>query len=142
VQPGQYLAGGISELLAVTGPVTGTGGIGTYSVSDNTLSVASQAMTGNGNVFVFGPFPDGAYTVQGTYYASAAQLSSTTTTNWMVLNAPALLLAACMMQAAAFLENDQMLSRWGSDYSERLSALVKADKAERWAASQLSIQTA
>jgi hypothetical protein len=145
VQPGQYLTdttGAIGETLAVTGTESGTGGLGTYDVSDATLTVGIESMAANGNVFVFGPAPDGAYTLQGTYYASAPQLSSSTTTNWMVLNASSTLLAACMMQAGAFLKDQAMVQMWSADYGERIGALVQSDKAERWAASTLSIQTA
>lgn len=145
VQPNQYLTDGnlqILETLAITGAETGTGGVGTYDVSDSSARIGLESMSANGAVFVFGPYPDSAYTLSGTYYASAPLLSAKTTTNWMVLNAPSLLLAACMMQAAAFLKDVAMLQMWGADYAERMGALVQADKAERWAASQLVTQTA
>jgi hypothetical protein len=58
----------------------------------------------------------------------------------MVVNTPALMLAACMVEAAKFLENDAMLQRWQGDYNERLTALVNADKAERWAASTVAVE--
>jgi hypothetical protein len=143
VQPGQILSDSnthITETLSVTGLGTGTGGTGTYSVSDSSLSVSSESMSASGSVFIFGPYPDNAYQVQGTYYASAPLLSSTNTTNWMVVNTPALMLAACMVEAAKFLENDAMLQRWQGDYNERLTALVNADKAERWAASTVAVE--
>lgn len=92
--------------------------------------------------FVFGPYPDTAYTLQGTYYAKAALLNISNITNWMVLNVPDLLLAGCMVQAAMFLKDAAMSQLWGQDYAQRLTALVNADKAERWAASTMSIDAA
>lgn len=127
-----------------------------YSIAGSTLTLTNGAVAGQilevtylapptgspaslSSQFIFGPYPDSDYTVLGTYYASAPLLSLTTTTNWMVLNAPELLLAACMVQAATFLKDLQMLQMWGQDYATRLSGLVNADKAERWAASTMSI---
>lgn len=144
VQPGQYLTDGntnITETLAVTALGTGVGKTGTYNVSDSSLAVSSESMTANGNVFIFGPYPDNAYMLQGTYYASAPLLSLSQTTNWMVLNTPSLLLDACMVEAAKFLEDDAKLQRWQGAYSAKLTALVNADKAERWAASTLAVES-
>lgn len=141
IQPNQYLTDGgnqINETLAVTG----NAGTNSWSVSDSTIVVGSETITASGSVFVFGPYPDAAYTLSGTYYAAAPLLNASNTTNWMVSNVPTLLLAACMMQAAAFLKDQAMLQMWSADYAEKLGALVLADKAERWASSQLVVQTA
>ena len=99
------------------------------------LAQAGQTLTvyyGAGSVLIFGPYPDGNYTVQGTYYAKAALLSATNTINWMVLYCPTLLQAACMIEVAKFLTNDQLLTRWTGLYQQRLKAFVDRDKAERW----------
>jgi hypothetical protein len=90
--------------------------------------------------FVFGPYPDSAYTLQGTYYQSAPLLSESATTNWMVDSAPSMLHAACMVECAKFLLDDVMLQRWEPRYQQKLKAVVDADKAERWAASTMEVQ--
>jgi len=90
--------------------------------------------------FIFGPYPDSAYTIQGTYYQKAPLLSNSQTTNWMVLNSPMLLHAACMIKAGEFLVDDAMIARWTALYQPRLEALVNRDKAERWAASTMQVE--
>ena len=128
-----------------------------YTVSGTTLVLGTAALLGQvlfvqgapstlstspTSAFIFGPYPDSAYTVQGTYYQHASRLSSTNTTNWMVQYSPDLILAACMVEAARFLKDSDMLQLWGQDYGTRLVDLITADKAERWAASTLQVETA
>lgn len=134
--------------VIITGQTSGTsGGTGNYTAAsinplNPTYTVNSEAMTGGGNVFIFGPYPDGNYQVAGTYYQKIPALNSSNTTNWVVLNAPMMLLEACMVQAALFLEDDQMLSRWSGRYTASLKALVDQDKAERWGQATMQVETA
>lgn len=127
---------GVSSGTTISALLTGTGGTGTYTV-DNSQTVASEAMTGGGGVFIFGPYPDSNYTVQGTYYQKAAALSGTNTTNWMVLNAPDVLLAACMVVASRFVKDAEQVQVWEQMYQTSLQQLIMQDKAERWAGSTL-----
>jgi hypothetical protein len=132
-----------------------------YSISGGNLVLANGALAGQTlyvqyaapilggaptatgtTAFVFGPYPDSAYSISGTYYQAIPALSSSNTTNWAVLNAPMMLHAACMVSAAKFLLNDPMLNRWTPIYQQKLKALVDADKAERWAAATMQVETA
>lgn len=132
----------IANATIVTSQLTGTtGGIGTYSVS-GTTSAGSEAMTGGGEIFVYGPYPDSNYTIAGTYYGVIPLLTSGASTNWLTSKAPALLQAACMVEAAIYVADDAMLTRWSSKYQEKLKALVDMDKAERWAAGTLALEIA
>ncbi len=134
--------------LIITGQTSGTsGGTGNYTAAsinplNPTYTINSQGMTAGGNVFIFGPYPDGNYQVAGTYYQKIPALSSANTTNWVVLTAPMMLLEACMTQAATFLEDDQMLTRWNGRYTASLKALVDQDKAERWGQATMQVETA
>lgn len=125
----------------ITGQLTGTtGGTGTYTVSDS-QTVVSEAMTGGGSVFIFGPYPDSAYVITGVYYSKGTALSSGSTTNWMVLNCPETLFAYCMIEAAKFLKDDDLLQNWTGIATDFLQSLVVQDKAERWASSTMQIET-
>lgn len=128
---------GFNTIITALG--TGTGGTGTYTVN-NSQTVGSEPMIGGGSVFNFGPYPDSAYNIQGTYYQKATALSVANTTNWMVTNAPLLLHSACMVECAKFLLDDAMLGRWQSVYESSLASLILADKAERWAASTMAVE--
>lgn len=142
------LVQGAGVLFSVTNPVviisqlTGTsGGIGTYSVSGSS-SAGSEAMTGGGEIFVFGPYPDSNYQIAGTYYGAIPALSSGSPTNWLTNKAPALLLAACLVEAAIYIGSDTLLARWSPKYQEKLKALVDQDKAERWTPGTMAIEIA
>lgn len=95
-----------------------------------------------GSNFIFGPFPDSGYATQGWYYQLAALLSGSQTTNWMVLKAPWMLHAQCMVQAMKFLVNSDGVALWTATYQDKLTALINADKAERWNASTLQMEVA
>lgn len=141
---GVLLVPGIDYTISLT-TLTLTNGaiVGQTLYVQYLVSISGGIPTAAGSTaLIFGPFPDSAYTVQGTYYQSAPLLNSGTTTNWMVLNAPTMLLAACMVEAAKFLEDDTMLGRWEPRYQQKLKALVDADKAERWGAATLQVEIA
>lgn len=103
--------------------------------------IARDSSSGT-SVFVFGPYPDSAYSVLGTYYADAPQLTSLAPTNWMTTNCPWALHAACMVEVGKFLIDDELIARWAPTYQMRLKAVVDADKAERWADATMQIETA
>ncbi len=114
---------------------------GTYTVNFS-QTVASEAMSGGGNVFIFGPFPDSGYSVQGVYYQATGMLSVINNVNWLITHVPWLLHAACMVEVGKFLRNQATIDQWTAVYQARLPSLVEADKAERWAASTMAIEAA
>lgn len=149
VTPGAIIAGAglpttITGAITITGQNSGTtGGIGLYALANpNNITVASEPITSGGNVFVFGPYPDSAYSVAGTYYGTIPLLTSGAPTNWVITLAPTLMLAACMVEAAHFIADDALLTRWTNKYEEKLKALVDMDKAERWSAGTMAIEIA
>lgn len=129
---------GVSAVM-ITGLLSGTGGVGTYSVSNTALAIAAESMTAGGSVFIFGPYPDSAYTVQGVYYKAAALLNSTNTTNWMVTNIPNLFFAAAMMEASLYLRDTEGLQLWSAKYEAGLKQLLDQDKAERWGSATMEV---
>lgn len=120
-----------------------------YNVAGGFITLVTGASVGQvlvaytsvGSVLIFAPYPDFAYTVQGTYYGSAPLLSSSQPTNWMVMRAPDMLMAACIREAATFLTDLNLYQAWDARYQQKLKALVDQDKAERWAASTLQVET-
>ena len=140
-QPIDDITGLIQFGTILTAFGTGTGGVGTYTVSLS-QTVGSESMTAGGEVFIFGPYPDSNYIMQGTYYAQAALLTSSATTNWMVLKAPTLLHAACMLKAQPFIRDPDGLALWSGIYQTELEGLINKDKAERWGAATMQIEVA
>lgn len=140
-QPIDDVTGNIAFGTILTAFVSGTGGTGTYTVSLS-QNVTAESMTAGGEVFIFGPYPDSSYPMQGTYYAQAALLTSANATNWMVLKAPTLLHAACMVKAQPFIRDTDGLTLWSGIYQAELEGLINKDKAERWGAATMQIEAA
>lgn len=124
-----------------------------YTVSGNTLTLTTGASVGQNlyvqaigatsgtSVFIFGPYPDSSYSVQGTYYQSAPLLSATQATNWMVTSAPSMLLANCMRQAGKFLKDVPMVEGWTQLYQDALTKLIERDTAARFGEGTLVVST-
>lgn len=122
-----YLAD--STFTADSGSVTtSTSGI-EWTVSP-TQTRASGPLTSGG--FIFGPFPDSAYRIQGTYYRRTDALSSSNTETWMTAEMPLTLLAACMIEASKFLRDPQAAQLWEAEMEQRVQAIVLSDKADRF----------
>ena len=146
IQIGMPISDGGNQIVppcTITAQLSGvTGGVGTYSIATSTLTGSgTEKITGGGNVFIFGPYPDSAYTVSGTYYSKGTALSVANTTNWMVLNCPETLHAYCMIEAGKFLKDQGMVAQWTETAQDFLLTLIERDKGERWAASTMQIET-
>jgi len=113
----------------------------TYGALQGQTLLVYYINSGATPVFIFGPYPDSPYIIQGTYYAKAPLLSAAQATNWMVDSNEAadVLLAACMVEAGVFLKDLTMVQTWEARYQTKLKALVDQDKAERWGAGTLAV---
>jgi len=126
-----------------------------YYISGTTLTLYHGATTGqvlyvlgsagpsadSSSVFIFGPYPDSAYTVGGTYYSQAPLLSGSQATNWMVTSAPSMLFANCMRQAGKFLKDVPMVQGWTQLYQDALAKLIARDTSSRFGESPLVIRS-
>jgi hypothetical protein len=98
----------------------------TRSSSGKPLYIGRQ-----GSNFVFGPYPDSAYTVAGVYYKRLDPLSGANETNWFTANAPDLLLYAALCEAAPYLKNDIRIAVWQAKFTEALGQVQgEADREE------------
>lgn len=77
----------------------------------------------DGSTFVFGPSPDGTYTLNGTYFAKPTVLRSyaaDAAAHWLVVNAPDLLLYGALLEAQTYLMNDKRLPVWQGFFDRAL----------------------
>lgn len=77
----------------------------------------------DGTTFVFGPLPDGTYTLNGTYLAKPTALrsyASDAAAHWLVVNAPDLLLYGALMEAQPYVMNDKRFPLWDAKYNEAI----------------------
>jgi hypothetical protein len=89
--------------------------------------------------FIFGPYPDSAYTVKGTYYKRLDALSTENETNWFTENAQDLLRWAALCSAARYIVNDQRIPVWEENYAEAILAIQAEDDAEEFSGSPLQV---
>lgn len=95
-----------------------------------------------GSNFVFGPYPDSAYALTGTYWMRSPQLTTVNNVTWMTNLIPTVLLAACLKYAARFNKDAEGLQMWDGIYQEGLTKFVLADKAEEVSGSSLAMVAA
>ena len=84
----------------------------------NTTTVADgstgqpKIYTMEGSNFVFGPSPDSSYTGKLLYYKKLSALSDSTTTNWLITNAPYAYLYAIMLEAMVWDKNYEEAAKY------------------------------
>lgn len=74
------------------------------------------------NHWLVGPAPDQAYPFKIPYYGTLTFLDETVSTNWLTINAPNLLLYACLVEAIPFVKADERIPVWQSMYAEMKAA--------------------
>ena len=76
------------------------------------------------NTFYVAPTPDASYTVKLGYIYRPAQLSSSNTTTWVSVNAPEVLLYACLIQAYSYTKGPlEMLQYFENSYKQALQGI-------------------
>lgn len=91
--------------------------------------------------FIFGPYPDSAYTIKGTYYKRLTALSDSNTTNWFTTNAPGILLFAALCEAEPFMKNDARILVWQSKYEQEKTGIEDEEERERFSGGGLRMIT-
>ena len=84
----------------------------------------------DGTSFVFGPEPDGEYTLTLRYFAKPRALRDPLLqdgSNWLTTNAPDLCLYGALLEAESFLKNDSRIAVWRDFYTDAL-----ADYRDQW----------
>ena len=93
-----------------------------------------------GQNFIFAPYPDSAYTVGGVYFARLPSLSATNTTNWLTVKNPDLIMAAALLEASTYLDDQPGVQYWTGRYGEISQDVQQSDKLERFSGSPLMMR--
>lgn len=88
--------------------------------------------------FVFGPYPDSTYTIKGVYYKKLTVLSDSNTTNWLITDAPDLILFAALVEAKIFIMDDPRITLWNARYEAARAAITQQDRDEEFSGSVMS----
>lgn len=89
--------------------------------------------------FIFGPYPDSAYTVSGLYYRRLEALSGTNTTNWLIEDVPDMLIFASLCEAAPWMRNDERIAVWEQKYKQIKDRVQTNDEQEEFSGSPISV---
>jgi hypothetical protein len=74
----------------------------------------------------FRPAPDTSYDVEIYYFAKPNDLEIDTDTNVALTNHPEVYLYACLMEVAIYLEDDNLLQKWGILYDREIAKVNSA----------------
>lgn len=72
----------------------------------------------DGDKFIFGPFPDQDYSVEGTIYSRPYPLSISNETNEWTDYTPDALLFACLAETSSFIREDERVALWENKYNQ------------------------
>ena len=86
-----------------------------------------------------GSNPDAVYTTSMTYYKTFTALSDAAPTNWVILNAPDLILYGVLLEAEPFIMNDERIPLWATAFKQPLDDIQFADNKDRHSDSALRV---
>ena len=94
-----------------------------------------------GPAFIFGPYPDSAYTIKGVYYKQLTAISGAAVNTLFTTN-PDLYLFACLAEGDMVIGRDPRVQIWESKYQRILADVNGMDKAEDASGSSLQMRVA
>ena len=86
-----------------------------------------------------GPIPASVQEVEMLFYKKFDNLSASTTTNWMITNAPDIYLYGSMLEAEPFIMNDERVPLWAQALQQGISDLQEQDNKDRHSGSALRV---
>ena len=93
------------------------------------------------NEIRIGPTPSGVYEMEMLFWRKFPTLSSTTMTNWMLLNSPDIYLYGSLMEMEPFIQNDARTQLWAAGYYKAIETLQLQDDKDRHSGSALTVQS-
>lgn len=89
----------------------------------------------------FGPSPDGPYDLHFTYIRKIELLGVNVPANWLLEKHPDIYLYGTLVQAEAFLNNDERIQLWKGALDEALQELVDMGNRMRYSAAPLRMRS-
>ena len=86
----------------------------------------------SGSDIIFGPYPDGDYTLSGVYYAKPTALSLSNETNFLVEDHPDLLLYGALAHSAGYVGQDERSQYWGAQFQSALTQIQAQGGAQKF----------
>ena len=93
----------------------------------------------DGTTFIFGPYPDSAYTVKGVRYTQPTAISGASLSSFFTNN-PDLYLFACLAESEILLGRDERIAVWEAKYQKILAQVNGLDDREDQSGSNLQMR--
>ncbi len=87
------------------------------------------------------PAPSGGMTADIAYWKRFDALSDSQPANWLLTNAPDVYLYATLLEAAAFIGDDERLPLWTGAYDRAVQSLQRSDDRGTWSGSAPVVRT-
>ena len=92
------------------------------------------------NELRLGRVPDGEYEMEMLFYRKFDNLSDAKPTNWVLENAPDILLYGSLLELEPFIQNDARIQVWASGYQNAVEKLQLQDEKDRHSGSALMVR--
>lgn len=93
------------------------------------------------NAIKFAPFPDAPYDLHFTYLRKIELLGANVPGNWLLTAHPDIYLYGALVQAEAFLVNDERISLWKGALDEAMGELIDAGNRRRTSAAPVRLRS-
>ena len=112
-----------------------------YAKYPNRAAEGKPVLIGReGSNFIFGPYPDSAYAVAGTYYAKPTVVSSSA--NALYVANPDLYLYAALCEAAPYIGDDPRIAVWEAKLNAIFNQIAYEASSEEGSSGGLSVKAA
>jgi hypothetical protein len=105
----------------------------------STLTGTPQMYTIIADEIQLGPIPGSALTIEMLFYKKFDALTTVTTTNWMIINAPDVYLYGCLLEAEPFIMNDPRVQLWATAFKQAITDIQEQDNKDRHSGSALRV---
>lgn len=87
-----------------------------------------QALINLGGTWQIWPYTDGTYTYRAYHFAIVPNLTSSATTNWVILNFPEAYLFGCLAAARGYVQDDPRFPIWEQRFQRAVERIIEQDQ--------------
>ena len=98
-----------------------------------------KAYTIKANDIFLGPAPSSVYEMEMDYFRKFDALSTSTATNWVIINAPDVYLYGSLLEAEPFIMNDQRTALWSAAFYKAIEDIQLQNDKDRYSGSEMRV---
>ena len=98
-----------------------------------------KAYTIKANDIFLGPAPSSVYEMEMDYFRKVDALSTSTATNWVIINAPDVYLYGSLLEAEPFIMNDQRTALWSAAFYKAIEDIQLQNDKDSHSGSEMRV---